>query len=403
MILEILVAIMAGCICGIVTGITPGLHINLVAVILFSVSSILLKYTNIVAIGVFIIAMSIMHTFTDFISATFLGAPSDETAMAILPAHRLLFKGMGHEAVRLSVVGSFLGLVLAVALSPILIYIVPFIFNSLKNFIPYILSGVLIYMIYKEKENNKKFWCAIVIILSGTLGMVVFNIPNLKDPLLPMLSGLFGVSMLLLSLKENVELPKQRTTENIVVNKKSLAKSLVAGIFSGSIVSIFPGLGPAQASAIASEFAGKIEEYCYLILVGSIGTVSMVLSLITMFTIEKARNGSIAIVQQLLQVIDLNTFLLFISVALVAGGISAILSLLTSRIFCSIMNKINYSFLSIGIILFVSFLVFYFSGIVGLSILVISTSIGMIANIIDISRSCSMSCLILPIILLGLL
>src|SRR3990167_5074201 len=124
MFFEIIIAISLGCLMGIITGLTPGLHINLVALILFSISPILLGYTNVVAVASFIIAMSITHTFTDFISSTYLGAPADDTALAVLPAHRMLLEGMGHEAVKLTVIGSLLCLIIVVLLSPLLIFIV---------------------------------------------------------------------------------------------------------------------------------------------------------------------------------------------------------------------------------------------------------------------------------------
>ena len=96
MLIEILLAILLGCMMGVFTGITPGLHINLVSVMLLSLSPVLLGYTNVIVVAAFIIAMSITHTFTDFISATYLGAPADDTALAVLPAHRMLLEGMGH-------------------------------------------------------------------------------------------------------------------------------------------------------------------------------------------------------------------------------------------------------------------------------------------------------------------
>ena len=134
-----------------------------------------------------------------------------------------------------------------------------------------------------------------------------------------------------------------------------------------------------------------------------INTVSMILSLITLFTIEKARNGSIIVVQQLLKNIDMNTLILFLSVALIAGGIATFLTMYISRIFSKIMNKVNYSFLSIAIIIFVCFMVFYFSGFIGLLILIVATAIGLLPNIVNVSRSNSMACLLIPIILLSLL
>ena len=403
MFLEIIIAILLGCLAGVVTGLTPGLHINLVALILFSISPLLLGYTNVIAVASFIIAMSVTHTFTDFISATYLGAPADDTALAVLPAHRLLLDGKGHEAIRLTTIGSLLCLIITIILSPLLIIIVPIIFSYLKNYIGWILLAVIVFMILREESINKKFWAFVVVALSGILGLVVFNMPNLKDPLLPMLSGLFGVSILFLSLTQKVALPIQRTTEMIKVKTINIVKALGSGVFSGSLVSIFPGLGPAQAAVLAGQIVGKIDVFSYLILVGGINTVSMILSLITLFTIEKARNGSIIVVQQLLQNINIDILILFLGVALIAGGIATFLTLYISKVFSSIMNKVNYSVLSILIIAFIAVMVIYFSGFVGLLILFIATSIGLIPNIVEVSRSNSMACLLIPIILVNML
>src|SRR3989338_6331295 len=389
---EILIAIFLGCLMGVITGLTPGLHINLVALILLSVSPFLLGYTNVIVVASFIIAMSITHTFTDFISATYLGAPADDTALAVLPAHRLLLEGMGHEAIKLTVIGSLLCLIITIVLSPLLIFVVPIIFSYLKNYVGWLLLIVILFMIFREENLNKKFWAFVVASLSGILGLIVFNIPNLKDPLLPMLSGLFGVSVLLLSLTQKVILPIQRTTEMIKLKIKDVIKALGSGVFSGSLVSIFPGLGPAQAAVVAGQIVGQIDVFSYLILVGGINTVSMVLSLITLFTIEKARNGSIIVVQQLLQNIDINVLVLFLAVALIAGGIATFLTLYASKIFSTIMNKLNYSVLSVVIIAFIAIMVLYFSGFIWLLILIIATFIGLIPNIVEVSRSNSMAC-----------
>ena len=403
MLSHLIIAILLGVSAGVLTGLTPGLHINLVALILLSLSPVLLGYTNVIAVSSFIIAMSITHTFTDFISATYLGAPSDDTALAVMPAHRLLLQGMGHEAIRLATIGSLLCLILTIAIAPLLVIAVPFIFSSLKNYVGWILLAVVVFMISREENLDKKCWALAVVMLSGILGLVVFNIPNLKDPLLPMLSGLFGVGVLLLSLSQKVVLPIQRTTEMIKVRAKDAAKAVSSGVFSGSLVSIFPGLGPAQAAVISGQFFKRTDTNSYLILVGGINTVSMILSLVTLFTIEKARNGSIIVVQQLVQHIDLNVLILFFAVALIAGGIATFLTMYVSRIFSKIMNKIDYSVLSAAIIVFVGIMVLYFSGAIGFLILVIATAIGIIPNITGISRSNSMACLLLPIILVNLL
>jgi len=403
MFLELIVAILLGVSVGVVTGLTPGLHINLVALILFNLSPFLLGFTNIIVLSSFIISMSITHTFTDFISSTYLGAPADDTALAVLPAHRMLLEGMGHEAVKLTVIGSLLCLIISIILTPVLVIAVPIIFSYLKDYVGWLLLAVVIFMIFREESIDKKFWAFVVASLSSILGLIVFSIPNLKDPLLPMLSGLFGVSVLLLSLTQKVALPIQRATEMVKVKTANMLKALGSGVFSGSLVSIFPGLGPAQAAVLAGQIVGEIEVFSYLILVGGINTVSMILSLVTLFTIQKARNGSIIVVQQLMNNVSVSVLMLFLAVALAAGAIATFLTLYVSKVFSAIMNKVNYSLLSISIIAFVALMVIYFSGPLGFLILVVSTFIGLIPNIVNVSRTNSMACLLVPVILLNLL
>ncbi len=399
MLIELVFFIILGCIAGVITGLTPGLHINLVAVILFGISPMLIGYTSIVAIASFIIAMSITHTFADFVSSVYLGAPADDTALSVLPGHRMLLDGMGHEAVKLTVIGSLLALIFSVLLVPLLIISVPLIFDNVKDFVGWILIAIIAYMILKNDDWNLRFWSLFTYLISGIFGIIVFGIPNLKDPLLPMLSGLFGISMLLMSLSEKTSLPKQRDTDMIEVSKKDLAKSVGSSIFSGSLVSIFPGLGPAQAAVLGSQLTGKTNMHSFLIMVGGINTVSMIMSLVTLFTIEKARNGSIVVVQKLLQTIDLNILILFLAIALLAGGIATLFTLKVSRAFSRVINKINYKLVSILIIIFVAGLVFYFSGFVGLLILAVSTSIGIIPALLNVNRSNLMGCLLMPVIL----
>ena len=112
MFLEILLAIFCGCCAGIITGIIPGIHINLVSLLLVSLSGYMLGFTSPLVLAVFIISMAVTHTFLDPIPSIFLGAPDADQALNVLPGHRLLMQGMGYEAVKLTVIGSLLSLIL---------------------------------------------------------------------------------------------------------------------------------------------------------------------------------------------------------------------------------------------------------------------------------------------------
>jgi putative membrane protein len=75
MLSEILIFTLIGISAGIFTGIIPGIHINLISTLILSISPLLLKYFNVYSLMVFIIAMSITHSFLDSIPSIFLGAP----------------------------------------------------------------------------------------------------------------------------------------------------------------------------------------------------------------------------------------------------------------------------------------------------------------------------------------
>jgi TctA family transporter len=117
---------------GVLTGLTPGVHVNNIAILMLSISPILLSSLLflqnfglsmsfiVVLLCTIIIATSIAHTFLDFIPSTFLGAPEGETALSVLPAHAMLLEGKGYEAVTLSAIGSFGAIISA------FIFIIPF-------------------------------------------------------------------------------------------------------------------------------------------------------------------------------------------------------------------------------------------------------------------------------------
>jgi len=92
MILEILIALLLGVCAGTISGLTPGIHVNLISLILISLSSYFLGFTSPIVLGVFIISMAVTHTFLDSIPSIFLGAPDADMALGVLPGHKLLLK-----------------------------------------------------------------------------------------------------------------------------------------------------------------------------------------------------------------------------------------------------------------------------------------------------------------------
>ncbi|MFA6088790.1 MAG: tripartite tricarboxylate transporter permease [Candidatus Woesearchaeota archaeon] len=399
MILEILIAMCIGIFIGIFTGLTPGLHVNMVSLLALTFSPIILHYTTPIGIAVFIISMCITHTFLDFIPSVFLGAPNEDTALSILPGHKLLLMGKAYDAIRLTVIGSLGGLIFCIVLIPLIIPLFIFVYPFVKLYIGILLIIMVLYMILRDKH---KILSLIVFLFSGILGIFVFSIPNLKDPLFPLLSGLFGISTLLISLSEDTKVPKQDLKPSIFLSKKKIFKSLGLATFAGTLTAFFPGMGTSQGAVIASEIdrsKSDTKDWEFIILVGGIAMVNFVLSLITFYTINKGRNGAIVVVQELIKTISLTQLILFLSVMLVVAGIATFLTLSIAKVFSNIITKVNYKALVIIIMIFITSLVFYFNGFIGISILLVSTSIGIIPGKLGIARSHAMGCLILPVIM----
>ena len=112
--IEVCVALLIGICCGTFTGLVPGIHINLVALLALQSSPVLLFYVSPLAIATGIISMGVTHSFLDFIPSVFLGAPDTDTALSVLPGHKLLLEGKAYDAVYLTVIGSLCSLFICV-------------------------------------------------------------------------------------------------------------------------------------------------------------------------------------------------------------------------------------------------------------------------------------------------
>ncbi len=393
--IDIFLALFIGIFFGIITGLIPGVHPNLVATLMLSLSIILLKWFSPLTIAIIIVSMSIVNTFLNAIPSIFLGAPDETTVLSVLPGHRMLLKGQGYAAVTLTVIGSLLSLIILMCLTPLLIISIKYIYPIIKQFIVYALILVTIFLIFREKKS--KFWSFLVFMLAGILGLAVLTLPILKEPLFPMLSGLFGTSVLIMSLYTKTIIPEQKI-EFPKIELKETSKSLLSTTLVGTIASFLPGIGPAQAAIIGSQIT-KLTDKGFLILVGGLNTVNMAVSFITLYIIDRARNGSVVIISKILSSFSLNYLILFLGCGLFVAGISTFLTQYFSKIFSKVITKINYRILCISIILFITLIAIYLSGILGLFVLIVSTSLGLIPSLKNVGKNHLMGCLLLPVIL----
>jgi putative membrane protein len=136
-----------------------------------------------------------------------------------------------------------------------------------------------------------------------------------------------------------------------------------------------------------------------MILMGSINTFNFILSMVTLYVLNKARNGSIIVIQELVDAITINHIIIFLCAVLIAGSISVFLALILSKAFSKIVSIVSYRKMVFSVIFLISSLVLILTGPLGLLILAISTTVGIIPPTVNVSRTHAMGCLLLPVIL----
>ncbi len=371
-----------GAVVGIVAGLLPGLHTNLLAVF------VVLLFDDVWFASVFLISLAVARSVVDAVPAVFLGASED--VMSILPGHKLLMKSHGCEAVKFLVAGSLFGLLISICFIPVFFFVFPFLFRILKPFLFWIV--LLLVTILIAREGWKAF-C--VFFLAGILGLLTLN--SLLEPLFPLLSGLFGASGLLLSLLDDDSVPEQFFSDILRLKKSSWLSTLGTGVLAGSVVTLFPGLGPSQAAALVQ--VKRTKPIKYLVITGAIGTVDVVISLVTFISLGKTRNGAVVALEQLVGSLTPSAFVVLLGAALLSAGLASIVALYFSRFYAYFIDVVGCKNLAVCVIMILAVTSVFLSGSLGLLVFLTASAVGVIAPLIGVSRSHAMGCLLLPTLL----
>jgi putative membrane protein len=269
----------------------------------------------------------------------------------------------------------------------------------LERMMSFILIWTCIFIISREKES--KILATLIFILAGFLGIASLNM-NISQSLLPLLTGLFGSSTLIISILQKTKIPEQKI-EKISIDYKKAIKPLAISSIISPIFSFLPGLGSSEAAVISSSlpFYKKLTRKQFLVLLGSINTVVMFASFTTLYIINKARSGAAKAVQDLMN-ISFST-LIYIIMAMVLASIFAVfITIFLSKFFSKHIHKFNYSKLSLFILIFLIAVIIIFTGAEGFLLFVISTILGLTCHFLGVRKSFLMGSLLIPTILLYL-
>jgi len=214
--------------------------------------------------------------------------------------------------------------------------------------------------------------------------------------LFPVFVGLFGFSNILFPLKNKTTRIPQKNFVRVDIDKNFVASGFL-GSFGGMLVGILPAMSPSQVGVLIYEIIGS-DIRNFIVSVSAINTSDAIYSFISLYTIHNPRSGVATMVGKIID-IDFNGLLLIIGVIAFSAFVATIIHIRIGRIAMSLLNIVDYKTLSLISIILILSLVYIFTGFLGIYILLLSTSIGLLSILTGISRTHSMGVLLLPTIL----
>ncbi|MCD6189101.1 MAG: tripartite tricarboxylate transporter permease [Thermococcus sp.] len=378
--------ILLGILFGTVTGITPALHVNTLASI---VGSFLISPGGFSYV-VLLYSMGLTHTFLDAFPSTFFGIPDEETAVSVLPAHKLALQGQGLEVINISLKASLLAAVFSIPLAFPYVVLAEHYTSSIGKVAVFLLAFFLIV----TEKGVKRIYATLIFLLSGVFGLVVDRLP-LKEPYFHVFVGLFGVPAILFSLK-NSQMIEIRDSEIQMPKRKFLKFSFIGTCF-GMLASLLPTFTSSQAALLGS-FLSK-DERTFLTIAFSVNTSNFIFSLINFYATGKTRNGILVLIKDLYYPLSSKELIILLLATIVTSSVVNLYGISLSKIIGRAMSKISYTTLNLGVLLFIATASLYFDGLLGLAVLLTATTIGVSATILRVKRTTCMGVLMLKIMI----
>lgn len=368
-----LLAAICGAVVGCIAGLIPGLHTNLLAVIVGGLGFPVLDSV------IFLSSLAVSRSVIDAVPTTFIGFSDDVAALS--PSAKLVKKGEGVLSARLLVVGALLGGAACAFIVPILIFVLPILLSLVKDAVFWLLLAVVLFLL------RLKWWFSFpVFLFAGILGVVALD--SVSEPLFPLLSGLFGSSSLLFSFFSKTKVPSQK--KNVRLPPVSVPSAF--GVLAACVVTLFPGLSPSQAASLMTFRCPKK----YLLVIGALGTSDVVVSLVTFFALGKTRNGAVVMMDRLVDVVTFDLFIALLASSLLALGFACFVAWWLAGKFVLVVKWFDARVISGVILSGLVVLCFVLSGWQGFVVFVCGTSLGIVVQKAGVAKSHMMGCLLVP-------
>ncbi|MCQ2355180.1 MAG: tripartite tricarboxylate transporter permease [Clostridia bacterium] len=403
--LNLVLGTLAGCIIGCITGIVPGLHSNTAAGAAAALAVPLSFVFGVEGVCCMIVSLMVVHTFTDCIPSTFIGVPDPDTVLSVLPAHRMYLEGNGAAAVRISALGSLFGFVFCLPLFALFYFVLPQFQGEIDWAIGLIvLLAATLLIVF----SRAPLWSLLLFLVSGGLGVfgmyfsyLSFGCFGMGEVLLPLLSGLFGIPVLLQSLKRPGTVVPQ-VFSGLGTKRGEILKSSLKGTFAGAVVGWLPGFSSGTANAVLAIRKHGIHfdegrPHGYLLSTSAANTANAVLGIAALYAVGRMRSGSMAVLAEF----NLPSLPLMLAAAGCAAAVGYFAVVLLSKT-GTLAAKIPQKPLALAVLLLLTVLTAVLCGPFGIFLLVISTAAGLIPELTGISRLYCMGSIMIPVMLFTL-
>lgn len=381
---------------GTCSGLTPGLHANNFALLLASFAPAL-PGPPLLA-GIAMLAAGVVHTFLDAVPALAIGVPDAEMAVAALPGHKMVLEGRGHEALRLSAVGSAVAVVLAIPLAiPITLAMVRY-YPVLHDHMSVVLGLVAGFLIITETGRRGIVGGVISFLASGALGWVILDLEPAAPldgggVLAPLFAGLFGAPVIIDAI-DGGGVPPQ-ADGRLQLTRRAAVIPAAAGSAAGAIVGYLPGVSSAIAAVVALIAAPNEDpDRSFIIATSGVDTANSIFALFALVALGTPRTGVLVAVDD--AGVPLNLPVLLFTIAAAAAAAVALLLLIGDWYLVTV-GQVDYTIVCGAVLVMLIGLSFLFAGPVGIGIFVISSLLGFVPVRLGCRRVHLMGVLMLPI------
>ena len=381
---------------GTVSGLTPGLHANNMALLLASAAPSVPGPPLYVAMAM--LAAGVVHTFLDIVPSLALGVPDAAMAAAALPGHRLVLEGRGREALRLSALGSGGAAVLAAPLSVPVTQLMTAVWPVLRTNLRAVLAAVAVLLVLTERTPTAMAGAAVSLLASGLLGLAVLDLTPAAPlaaggMLAPLFAGLFGAPVLVDAVGGGGVPPQDDPV--LAVSRREVGGLTGVGTVAGAVV----GYVPAVSSAVAATAAllavpGRYGARGFVVATSGVNTSNTIFALFALVALGTPRTGVLVAVDSVGAPLSLPHLLAAVAVAAAAGF--GLVVTVGDRYLAAV-GRLDATRLSLGILAGLAGLSYLFAGRVGVVVYVAAAVVGLVPARFRARRANLMGVLLLPL------